>query len=87
MCVCVSVRASALQEAISGFKYAELLTRSCIYRLVTMDLAIGQAYSMLLSVCVHWCVRTCVFNELRVCPVCIWVVNGTHGVVLSKCHF
>lgn len=56
VCVCASARAIALQEAISGFKYAELQTRSCIYNfraLATMDLAIGHIYTMLLSVSVH----------------------------------
>ena len=47
VCVCVSARASALQEAISGFKYAGLLTCSCIYclkALAPMDLAMGHVY-------------------------------------------
>lgn len=59
VCVCASVRESALQEAISGFKYAELLTQSCIYclrALATMDMAMGHLYSILLSVSGHGCV-------------------------------
>lgn len=60
VCVCVCERE---QEAISGFKNAELLTRSCIYRfraLATMDLATGHVYSMPLSVFVQVYVSVCV---------------------------
>lgn len=81
-------RVSTLQEAISGFKYVELLTRSCIYwlrALATMDLAMGHVYSMVLSsVCVG---GLCVFNELGVSPVSRLSVNETHGIVLSKCRY
>lgn len=87
--VCLCVQVSTTKETISGFKYVELLARSCIYglrALAAMILAMGHAYSMLLSVCVHGCVGGCVFNESEVSPGCRLGVYETHSIVLSKCH-